>query len=1129
MSVPTIITSTMELYSSSINLIRRLIVLFVLVSRISFGFIKIGGHFAQAEYNTSNNISNRIINACDSHLLNIGNGSSGIITLQSAHNPCSIFLTGPRGKSILLEFDEVDDNTFQYLFVERQDILSRRCNGRLVVFTSPPVRCNAIFNYSRLLLHLKGRVSLQLQPITNNDSTSHQCLSSYRCNSTCLQVPGTCNNIKIYHRISHCPVVSNPQLSLNQVQNVTTCLFTCPPGCTCTLHKHEVTAKCGDRQETKTFIVYPDDLKGLHLGSKRIHSLSSDAFEGLNNLKELSLFNNSLALLPSDVFNHNINMKWLDLSHNQIEKLQPFLFQKLTSLDSINLGHNTLSQLEPGTFGGMYSLNGLFLNNNQLKKLNPGIFRGTPNLKWLNLASNGLTDLQSGLFDGLTFLQNLDLQDNNLTLLEPADFRGLDRLTVLQLQKNEIKQLKADTFGSLQGLAFLNLEDNHLKKIHKKAFKKLRNLVSLALTNNRLSQFEPGLFAPLNNLRWLNLDENYITDLKPGMFWGLSFVEILLLQSNNITLLEPGIFEGIYNLQQLNMSHNKLNDIQRGTFKDLTNLRKLYLNGNNLTILEQGMFEGLVSLERLYLVRNQISEIHPGVFDGLHGLGILYLEGNNIKDIRTGVFKDLPNLNIIQLTNNQLSSLSRNTFHDLHTLHYLNLENNTLQKLEDDFCKNCDSLETLNIIGNPLQWVKIASFSGLTNSTQVLVDDHASCCFVEIANCTAQNQRPVFLTCERLLPKPILRICMWILGMCALCGNTFVLYTRLRQRRDREKVQSLLIIHLSCSDLLMGVYMLILTSADVHFGVYFPSHASAWRGGQTCQLASVLSVLSSEASVFFLTLISIDRLLGVKFPFSRFRLDLQSTKIVTSALWMFALTISTMPLLLSRINTDIYDVSEVCIGLPMARKSVTESKNRSVLLSRFYTKRIQVEVTENLDTEPGMYYSIAIFIGLNLLCFVIIVICYVLIFLTVKRSSRRAGRQRERDEEMRMAVKMAIIVMTDFLCWMPVIITGILVQSGAIEISPVLYAWMVTFVLPINSSVNPFMYTIATATSDRFQKQRPLHRINSVINYSHDQKTINKSSSDSNSIRVKYKDISSSQSRTDDTNKTSISQTVEMS
>ena len=1127
MSVTTVIASTMELYSSSIYLIHQVIVLFVMVSRISIGFVKIGGHFAQAEYNVSNNVSNRIINACDSHLLNIGNDSSGTITLQSAQTPCSIFLTGPRGKSILLDFNEADDSTFQYLFVERQDILSRRCNGRFVVFTSPPVQCNAIFSYSRLLLHLKGRITLQLQPITNNDSTIHQCIPSYQCNSSCLQVPGTCNNIKIYHRISHCPVVSDTQLSLNQVQNVTTCLFTCPTECICTLHKHEVTIMCG-HLETKTYIVYPDNLKGLYLGSKQIHSLSGDAFEGLNNLKELSLFNNSLALLPFGIFSHNTHMKWLDLSHNQIDMIQPFLFQKLTSLDSINLGHNKLSQLELGTFGGIQSLNGLFLNNNQLKKLNPGIFQGAPNLKWLNLANNGLTDLQSGVFDGLTFLQNLNLQDNNLTLLEPANFRGLDRLTVLELQKNEIKQLKADTFRSVQGLAFLNLDNNHLKKIHKKAFKKLKNLVSLSLTKNQLSQFEPGLFSPLNNLRWLNLDDNHITDLKPGMFRGLSLVEILLLQHNNITSLEPGVFEGIYNLQQLNMSHNKLNDIQRGTFKDLTNLRKLFLNGNNLTILEQGMFEGLPSLERLYLVRNQISEIHQGVFDGLHGLEILYLEGNDIKDIRSSVFKDLPSLNIIQLTNNQLSSLSTNTFQDLHSLHYLNLENNTLQKLEDDFCKNCDSLETLNIIGNPLQWVKIASFSALTNSTQVLVDDHATCCFVEIANCTAQNQRPVFLTCERLLPKPILRICMWILGMCALCGNIFVLYTRLRQRRDREKVQSLLIIHLSFSDLLMGVYMLILTSADLHFGVYFPSHANGWRGGQTCQLASVLSVLSSEASVFFLTLISIDRLLGVKFPFSRFRLDLQSTKIVTSALWIFALTLSTMPLLLSRINTDIYDVSEVCIGLPMARKSVTESKNRSVLLSRFYTKRIQVEVTENLDTEPGMYYSIAIFIGLNLLCFVIIVICYVLIFLTVKRSSRRAGRQRERDEEIRMAAKMAIIVLTDFLCWMPVIITGILVQSNVIEISPVLYAWMVTFVLPINSSVNPFMYTIATATSDRFHKQRPLHRINSVINYSQDQRTINKSSSESNSIRVKYKDVSSSQSRTDDTNKTSVSQNVEM-
>ena len=48
------------------------------------------------------------------------------------------------------------------------------------------------------------------------------------------------------------------------------------------------------------------------------------------------------------------------------------------------------------------------------------------------------------------------------------------------------------------------------------------------------------------------------------------------------------------------------------------------------------------------------------------------------------------------------------------------------------------------------------------------------------------------------------------------------------------------------------------------------------------------------------------------------------------------------------------------------------------------------------------------------------------------------------------------VVMTDLLCWMPIIILSILVQSGRYTVSPQIYTWIVTFVLPINSSIKVF-------------------------------------------------------------------------
>ena len=94
-------------------------------------------------------------------------------------------------------------------------------------------------------------------------------------------------------------------------------------------------------------------------------------------------------------------------------------------------------------------------------------------------------------------------------------------------------------------------------------------------------------------------------------------------------------------------------------------------------------------------------------------------------------------------------------------------------------------------------------------------------------------------------------------------------------------------------------------------------------------------------------------------------------------------------------------------------------------------------------------------------------ICYVVIFVKVKRTSNKVRVAAHRDREIRMAVKMAFIVGTDFACWMPVIIMGILSQTGAVVIGPDMYAWIVVFILPINSSLNPYLYTLFTSISEQ--------------------------------------------------------------
>ncbi|KAH9504426.1 hypothetical protein Btru_063571 [Bulinus truncatus] len=78
---------------------------------------------------------------------------------------------------------------------------------------------------------------------------------------------------------------------------------------------------------------------------------------------------------------------------------------------------------------------------------------------------------------------------------------------------------------------------------------------------------------------------------------------------------------------------------------------------------------------------------------------------------------------------------------------------------------------------------------------------------------------------------------------------------------------------------------------------------------------------------------------------------------------------------------------------------------------------------------PGWQFSVAIFLVLNFASFLIIALSYVWMFL-VARETRSAVRSIETKNDTAMAKRMTLIVMTDFACWIPIIILGFVSLAG---------------------------------------------------------------------------------------------------
>ena len=628
-------------------------------------------------------------------------------------------------------------------------------------------------------------------------------------------------------------------------------------------------------------------------------------------------------------------------------------------------------------------------------------------------------------------------------------------LQFLDLSNNNISVFSTDAFEQFPHIIFFKSQHGILTALHNGLFRTMNNLVELDLAYNAIHTIAPYVFQDLTRLWILRLERNNLVHLSPYTFRGLYPLQVIILRHNQLETLPQNIFQDQIYLYFLHLANNSLHSIAPQVFSNLTSMRWLYLNYNYLTLLPPDAFQGLVNLKELHMHNNSISTIEASMFKGVHSLHLLTLDVNRLTQISHKTWFNLPSLARLNLSDNLIHDLRRHQFGNLSKLVSLDLRYNKLTKLESK------------------------SFQDLDNMTTVYVDDLSACCYTEDTDCQARHPGHPFLTCHRLLPYQVLKFFMWLLGFSALLCNVLVIVRQWRQKQKSkiQLVQRLIIMNLAVSDFLMGLYMIILTSADIHFDSFFPLHSEDWRGSATCKLANILSVTSSEASIFFVTLISVERALVVLFPFQQYKIGQRTFATIIAVMWVVAILFGVVPTMLS--DSKFYEVSQVCIGLPLVRQDLYTEHNVTYKTDWEQTVhgRNGSESLSSITTITGsaswMHFSIAIFLGLNFICCVIIFLCYFMIFLSVTKTAHHIGRFKEtHTDEVEMATRMALVVLTDFFCWMPIIIMGILVQTDAYTLSPTVYAWIVTFLLPINSAVNPFLYTLVTYNDANKSEER---------------------------------------------------------
>ena len=312
----------------------------------------------------------------------------------------------------------------------------------------------------------------------------------------------------------------------------------------------------------------------------------------------------------------------------------------------------------------------------------------------------------------------------------------------------------------------------------------------------------------------------------------------------------------------------------------------------------------------------------------------------------------------------------------------------------------------------------------------------------------------IFARCERMVSSSAPRKSIWVIGIFSLVGAVFVVIWRtiFKEKKIMNIVQSIMLLHLAVSDGLMSVYLMIVGIRDLQWSGEYYLYDFQWRTGQFCQVTGAICLLSSEVSVMTMSLLSADRLKNIVFPYHGSNLTPKMTHILCFFIWGLGFFIAFFPMSGIHYFNDpgtsktYYGRSVVCLPLQLSAHK-----------------------------PAGWEYSVAIFVVLNLVFVVFVMVAYLMILLKTYLSSWRLARQGTAREiqaraqtanykrETALAKRVFFIILTDCLCWMPVVVIGLRsIIEKSFRTPGDLSVWIAVFVLPLNSALNPILYTLST-------------------------------------------------------------------
>ena len=356
----------------------------------------------------------------------------------------------------------------------------------------------------------------------------------------------------------------------------------------------------------------------------------------------------------------------------------------------------------------------------------------------------------------------------------------------------------------------------------------------------------------------------------------------------------------------------------------------------------------------------------------------------------------------------------------------------------------------------------------------------------------------LFSSDTEMISNPVIRAGFWITGFLVVSGNLFVIATSIVVLKHKMTLQGvgfqrIIILNISIADFIMGVYLLTIAAYSEFFSGHYGVADHEWRSSFECSIIGSLVVISSQTSCFLMVVLTAFRLTNIIKAVESLNSSWHHWIISIVTAWAVSFMFGIIPLLnlqssyfvhafsfSSTYHNGTLDSSQLtdfaCRVAASSNKTIANSGNEFESAVEF----VQSGVLGNLYValfgyygqtsicmprfyvaygESSWEYSIFI-ITVNFLCFVFIAVGYIWIVKHSSKSSANVGRvqnNRANAQAARMQRRIARIIATDFCCWIPICIMAYV--GLVVEFSDIVYQISAVLLLPINSALNPFLFT----------------------------------------------------------------------